>query len=141
MEGLGFTDVASLKSLGLILEDGHGRKHAPEAKPSIERLFAGDRVQNDLLVPVRELDELGDDLLADARSLMGWKNRYIADVRTVRSVRKRSPSADQSSLLPCEAAVAAVREDSLETCSDLVSERSRMIKRLEFAPVDAGGDV
>ena len=52
MEGLGFTDVAPFESSGLVFEDGHGREHALEAKPSIERLFARDRVQDDLLVPV-----------------------------------------------------------------------------------------
>ena len=96
MEGLGFTDVAPFKSLGLVFEDGHGREHAPEAEPSIEGLFARDRVQDDLLVPVRELDQFGDDLLADARSLVSWEYRYIADVRTVRPVRKCSPGADDS---------------------------------------------
>ena len=50
IERLGVTEVTPLHLLLLILEDGHSSLHPHEAELSIERLLAGDRVQDDFLV-------------------------------------------------------------------------------------------
>lgn len=47
---LGFTEVATLHLLLLILEEGHSSLHSQKAKLPVERLFARDRIQDDLLV-------------------------------------------------------------------------------------------
>ena len=136
-EGLGFTDVATLKGLGLVLEDGHRREHAAKPEPSVEGLLAWDGVQDDLLVTFRQGHKLGDDFLAYASTLVGGQYRYIAEVRTVCSVGECSSGTDDSTLLQRKAAEAAVREDGFEARGGLVAKGSRVIERLEFRPVDA----
>lgn len=51
IEALGFTEVAPLHLLLLILKDGHSSLHAPKTELAVERLFARDRIQDDFLVP------------------------------------------------------------------------------------------
>ena len=69
-EGLGFTQVTPLQLLLLVLEDGHGCLHAKEAKLPVEGLLAWNGIEDDLLVPARPLDEVADNLLAQASALM-----------------------------------------------------------------------
>lgn len=137
MEGSGFTHVASLQSQLLVFEDGHRCEHSLEAESPVEGLFSRHGVQDDLFVFLRERNEFGYDLLAYTRALVTWQNRYVTDIGTVGSVRERPTSANQFSVFAREAAVAAVRENSVQTRGSLVSKRRGAIQRLEFKPVDA----
>lgn len=70
MEGLGFIDVATFLGQSLVLEDCHSGMHTLEAKLLVERFFTWYRVQDDFLVPSRQAQQLGSDLLAQASALV-----------------------------------------------------------------------
>jgi hypothetical protein len=44
-------------------------------------------------MPSRELDQSGDQLLAEPYSLMARVNGYITNIRTISSIGKRRPAA------------------------------------------------
>src|SRR5213082_903473 len=110
MEGLGFIDVPALHGQRLILEDCHGRGHTLEAELLVEPLFARHRVENDLLVLGRKVDEFGNDLFAQPDTLVTWKDRNVADVRAIDSVRECSAGANEFSAFTNEALEQAVGE-------------------------------
>src|SRR5690606_35975759 len=89
----------------LILEDRHCRPHAPEAESLVERLLAGYGIENDLLVPARQLDEPADDLPAEPLALMGRQDGDVADVRTIAAVGDRAARADETPVVVDETAI------------------------------------
>lgn len=109
----GYTQVAALQLLLLVLKDGHGRPHAQEAKLFIERLLAWNGIQNDLLVTTRALDEVTNDLLAQASALVAWHDRDVAEVLAISSISQPPTRADETGVLVHKALEHAVRENRL----------------------------
>src|SRR6187402_3769784 len=82
--------VAPLQRQALVLEDRHGGAHAHEAQLLVEVFLAGYRVENDLLVAVRQLQEPLHDLPSEAQALMAWQQGHVADVRAIRAIGQRA---------------------------------------------------
>jgi hypothetical protein len=62
----------------------------------------------------RPLDELADDLFAQARALMAWQDCDVTDVRTVRAISQCPTRCHEASVVVHEAPEHAVREDRLQ---------------------------
>ena len=140
-EGLGFTQVTPLQLLLLVLEDGHGCLHAKEAKLPVEGLLAWNGIEDDLLVPARPLDEVADDLLAQASALMARQHRDVADVRTVCTISQCPTSCDEAGVLVHEAPEHTVGEDRPQVQWLLISEWRCSIQRRKLFPIDSIGGV
>ena len=136
MEGLGFTEIASLYLLLLVLEYGHRRLHAQEAKLPIEGLFARHSVQDDLLVTARDFDQMSYDLLAQSGTLMTRQCGNVADVRAIRSIGERSACSNQLGAFIDEALKHAVGEDLLQMHRLFIAQGGGSVQGGEFVPID-----
>ena len=125
MEGLGFTEIASLYLLLLVLEYGHRRLHAQEAKLPIEGLFARHSIQDDLLVTARDFDQMSYDLLAQSGTLMTRQCGDVADVRAICSIGERSALSNGfSSLFGAQRLCSKRYQLSfLQRCAGFVAQR------------------
>ena len=137
-EGLGFTEVPTLNGCCWISKYGHGREHAKKTKLFVEAFFARYRIQDDLLVTAGELDQLLNYRFAQASSLMTWEDRYVAYVRAVGAICKRSAYGDHAPFIADKAAKATVREYDLQFIGALASEWRGSIERFKFEPIDGG---
>ena len=77
--------TAAVLGIGLYLSRG---QQAHEAELAVEAFLAGHRVQDDLLVPARRVDEARDHLAPQPGALMAGQDGDVADVGAVGAVRE-----------------------------------------------------
>jgi hypothetical protein len=121
---------------GLIRKNGHRCQHRKKAELTIEGLFAGHGIQDDLYVPTRALHQVLQDCTTETRALMFWENGHIANVSAVDTVRKHPTDANQFAALPHKAPIATVGECDFEGRRRLVSKRRGKEKIGEFLPIN-----